>query len=723
MITKQWGLTVAMMLIVGLALPAGVVVPVGTQPDTADHLCDVGSVEQFNDVRAGDYGASYVLCMRALGLSAGTGDGSYGPERELSRGQLASFLVRLWQDVLGNQCPTGASSFEDVFGSVHRPNIECLYNLGIAAGTTATTFGPGDTLKASQISRFLLRVYLKAGNTCSDGAAELETAVECLTRLRVLPNQTEGKGTEAVTRAQMAVYLIGLWHNVSGRGIPPQPPTKSEPTTMTVEPPEIRAAEVRMGIYPCCADLAHWQIPLELGWWDELNITITPNQPTYHYFTSSQEIIPWLEQGHGDVAQAWVPGLFPTLETFGQDIPPIHFTDIWLGYVILVAPSSDAKTALEFMEEGMSFREAAEAAVEQLVDKEIHIPPHSTVQAQYADAFFAYLPEWWEAVVDEIPALDTEGNPLVLLNRDGTPLLHQSGNTQPIRITSNDWRYYATPVYVDDPTIVRLAAVEGQIDFAMPYGGPTLVQMIRNGWDPLISFAMMYEHDAASQQAAIASATVGGTGLLARREWVEENKDLAYRVVSVANRVLAFLEDPETQYEGWKNEARLINWRRALSLEPEDIGISWDTIHPSFNWEDQEALWDLSLPSYHPETGFVTQIEQLKAVGVLSENLNSQAALEEFLLAKEIYYDLKGMQERSDALFTRAMEMDLSESRQAMVDQAQVFYDRYNFYDALRFLETALIGVTHLQQSDQWMCWLRPVAGTACATTPGVVPR
>lgn len=36
--------------------------------------------------------------------------------------------------------------------------------------------------------------------------------------------------------------------------------------------------------------------------------------------------------------------------------------------------------------------------------------------------------------------------------------------------------------------------------------------------------------------------------------------------------------------------------------------------------------------------------------------------------------------------------MTLSNSRQALVDRAQVFYDRYNFYDALRFLEAALMG-------------------------------
>ena len=462
--------------------------------------------------------------------------------------------------------------------------------------------------------------------------------------------------------------------------------------SMMVTAPEIRSAEVRMGIYPCCADLAYWQIPIELGWWEEWGITITPNQPTYHYFTASQEIVPWLERGDGDVAQGWVPGVFGTLETFGQSIPPIHFADIYVGYAILVAPDSEAKTALEFMDEGMSFADAATAAVNQLVGKEVHIPPHSTTQSQYSDAFFAYLPQWWEDVVEDIPALDGEGNPLVLLGRDGAPVLDDAGNTQPIRITTNDWRNYATPVYVDDPTIVQLSAQAGRIEFAMPYGAPTLVQMMRNGWDPLINFAMMYEHDALSQQTAIASSTVGGTGLLARREWVEENKDLAYRVVAMANRILAYLEDPATQETGWEIEANIINEKRGLTMEPADIGVIWDTIDPSFNWQDQEALWDLSLPSYHPETVFRTQIEALKARGVLSETYDTQAGLEEFLLAQEIYYDLRDMQERSDDLFARASGMDLSDSQQALIHEAEHLYENYNFYDALRFLEAALIG-------------------------------
>ena len=34
--------------------------------------------------------------------------------------------------------------------------------------------------------------------------------------------------------------------------------------------------EVRFGLYPCCPDLAFWQIPIEKGWFEELGITIAP---------------------------------------------------------------------------------------------------------------------------------------------------------------------------------------------------------------------------------------------------------------------------------------------------------------------------------------------------------------------------------------------------------------------------------------------------------------
>ena len=270
--------------------------------------------------------------------------------------------------------------------------------------------------------------------------------------------------------------------------------TRQIPDETLMEAPEIREAEVAMGFNACCADTAFWQIPLELGWWDDLNITIVPNTPTY-FFVSGAEAIAWLRSGEGNVALGWVPGLFGSLELYAQEVPPILLADIYIGYAVLVAPDSPSKTVMELVEEGMDFPDAAQAAVRQLVGADIYISPGSIEQAQYLDAFFAYLDEWWEAYQQDIPALDGEGNPLVLLDRDGEPLLDEEGNVQPIRITTNDWRNYANPQYLSDSTIVEYSAVPGRIEYAVPFSGPILVQMMRNGWDPLINFGMLIEND------------------------------------------------------------------------------------------------------------------------------------------------------------------------------------------------------------------------------------
>ena len=195
--------------------------------ESAGGLCDVGGVEQFSDVGVGVYGAEYVLCMRALGLSVGRGDGGFGPGLELTRGQMASFLVRLWRDVLGRECPDDVGvPFEDVAGSVHEANIVCLFGLEVTKGTTSVTYGPSEKLKASQIARFLLRTFEKTGGSCDGPRDELERALECLLRLGVIPSKAEAAGSGPVTRAQMAVYVIGLWHNIAGDGAAPTPPGK-----------------------------------------------------------------------------------------------------------------------------------------------------------------------------------------------------------------------------------------------------------------------------------------------------------------------------------------------------------------------------------------------------------------------------------------------------------------------------------------------------------------
>lgn len=220
-------------LIVKVAVLAGVTASVlavegalaEAQGPSPAGLCDAAGVEQFDDVGDGAYGSGHILCMRALGLSVGRADGTYGPERELTRAQMASFIVRLWRDVLGRACPEVDTPFTDVDpDSVHAADIDCLYGLRITAGTTATTYDPQAKLTSSQISLFLMRTYRRAVDTCGTVNPGLEEAVDYLEGLRVIPSAAEGRSQAAVTRAQMAVYVIGLWHNVSGRGLPPAPP-------------------------------------------------------------------------------------------------------------------------------------------------------------------------------------------------------------------------------------------------------------------------------------------------------------------------------------------------------------------------------------------------------------------------------------------------------------------------------------------------------------------
>ena len=259
------GMVVAAAVVMGSLTPLPP--PLGAQPATsASDLCDAEDVATFADVNPGDYGAAYILCMKALGLSLGKGDGSYGVGDNLTRAQMASFVVRLWRDILGRQCPDDTvSPFTDVDpAGTHTSNIDCIYGLGITKGTTTTTYSPVAPLTASQISRFLLRMYKKVGNTCPEAAAELDEALACLEELRVVPTKAEGSSSDAVTRDQMAVYLIGLWHNLSGRGLPPQPPTKAAfdtTTTTTVAEEETTGADDRAALVALynATDGANWE--------------------------------------------------------------------------------------------------------------------------------------------------------------------------------------------------------------------------------------------------------------------------------------------------------------------------------------------------------------------------------------------------------------------------------------------------------------------------------
>ena len=411
---------------------------------------------------------------------------------------------------------------------------------------------------------------------------------------------------------------------------------------VVVTAPEIPASTVRFAMYPCCADQSLYQIPILKGWFDELNISLDPEGA--HQYPTFDQIVPSMQRNDFDVAGIFVQGYLQTLDTFGQDIPPIFFNDTYVGYSILKSPESDAKTVEDFVAEGLSFPDAAAAAVAQLEGAEVYTPPHGQVQPPYPDVLMSY-----------------------------------AGLSYPDDLNLQ---------FLEDVKIVELATQPGRIEFAIPYAAPVLVQMIRNGWEPVINTVQTLS-DVGSEQAERMTKLVGSSGLFAQRSWVEENPDTALRWLSVMFRTLNYIDDPATELDAWTIQADLMNASQGLSLIPEDVGVIWDSIDPMWTYEDQgPALWDDPNAPNHVETALTTQIGALIENGTLA---GPEYDIERFLVAKDLFNQLRDLQGQADALLAEAKGMsDLSSSQQALVDQATVFYNQYNFLDSVNFLNAAL---------------------------------
>jgi hypothetical protein len=125
-----------MLEVAGVDLPDD---PDASWPDVADGPHKL-AIEQLTD----------------LGIVQGR-SGNYAPLDEVTRGQMASFLIRSLQVILDRELSAAPAPFTDTAGSPHRENIDTAYDLGIAAGRTATTFEPNEDVRRDQMASFIAR--------------------------------------------------------------------------------------------------------------------------------------------------------------------------------------------------------------------------------------------------------------------------------------------------------------------------------------------------------------------------------------------------------------------------------------------------------------------------------------------------------------------------------------------------------------------------------------
>ena len=125
-----------------------------------------GASQGFVDLGGLDSATQTAINQLAqLGITTGTGPGTFSPQVPVSRWQMANFLTRLIA-MAGTALPSGEPvGFVDLasLDATAQTAINQLFRLGITKGTTATTYGPFGEVARWQMAIFLTRTLELAG--------------------------------------------------------------------------------------------------------------------------------------------------------------------------------------------------------------------------------------------------------------------------------------------------------------------------------------------------------------------------------------------------------------------------------------------------------------------------------------------------------------------------------------------------------------------------------
>lgn len=122
----------------------------------------------YEDVPEGSAHAASIDCLTWYGIAKGKGSTTYDPGAAVTRGQVASFVVRLLEQA-GVQLPEGEDRFTDDAGNPHEAAINALAASGVVTGRAPTLFGPNETASRAQMATIIARGYeLASGTTLPD---------------------------------------------------------------------------------------------------------------------------------------------------------------------------------------------------------------------------------------------------------------------------------------------------------------------------------------------------------------------------------------------------------------------------------------------------------------------------------------------------------------------------------------------------------------------------
>ncbi len=371
------------------------------------------------------------------------------------------------------------------------------------------------------------------------------------------------------------------------------------------------------------------------GYFDDIGMKLDPADGRIVFENQS---VPLLQNKEVDISTIFVGVLTPALDKI-KNIKPFLIHSFWQGNTILTGPNSGFKTLDDFMAEGKPFLEAAKLTVAQLKGQKLTVPPTISTRP-------------WLSFVYDFAGLKLEDSDLVML---------------------------------EDPNAVQLA-ISGGVPFASPAGAVQIYQLqFQANWRPLISTRQMVKF-ATGEGAEKVKNLLNFDGFAATTDYIAANKDTIHRFNSVMYRTMADVFGPNQKAE-LEKQVPFVNAANGSSLDAAAIKFIFEQLDPFFPWEAQEAIWTDKTNPLHYLNVYDFQVKKFIKEGALPAGTYD---LDDFFIAKTLWQEAVALKKKAAELAAKADAASLPADRKVLAEAGKSWAKKYNFLDAVRFLEAAL---------------------------------
>jgi uncharacterized protein YkwD len=172
------------------------------------------SASSFMDMEDGHANIDAVLYLQETGVINGFADGTFRPDRRVTRAEAVKIIISVLPDEIDDKC-TLDETFTDVTASDWVAPYLCnALKQGIIVPEETNTFRPTDRINMAELSSILARAYELPMTEASE--PWFASAVRALGGKNAIPSDIRASG-EQVTRGQLAEMVWRLAVNVTDR--------------------------------------------------------------------------------------------------------------------------------------------------------------------------------------------------------------------------------------------------------------------------------------------------------------------------------------------------------------------------------------------------------------------------------------------------------------------------------------------------------------------------